>query len=301
MLQLIHVDGKGTALLGCTCTGVLLYGLKHIKSVLGWGHLLRAFSSFPCANPEQKHCRSCFNAASFDFNEPWMLAVLVLILSAPPAAADTMCVDAGSVPSYTVQTSRALCSAPSSTRVTFNGVPCGPNNALVQWNTMAPTGCTSYTRSTLDVKQQADWLGQCGVPPFQIMGMPTRVCGRFPGGSNPQPPANPPPANPPPANPPPANPPGGGTGKLPSTPLMSGESTGNWGMATVGALDGSRNVVDPRAAIAATGFKVVVVDTGAEQSHPDLNVVEFIDFWDQQGSSYFRKDGNGHGTHVSGK
>ncbi|KAF6256959.1 peptidase S8/S53 domain-containing protein [Scenedesmus sp. NREL 46B-D3] len=215
---------------------------------------------------------------------------------------DASCVDASRVASYTVQTSQPLCSDARSTRVTFQGVPCGPNNALVQWNTMSPVGCSSYARARLDVKQQADWLGQCGVPPFQITGMPTRICGRVPGGgSTPTPPpANPPAANPPPANPPPANPPGDSTGKLPTTPLMSGESTANWGMATIGALDASRNVIDPRAAIAATGFKVVVIDTGAEQSHPDLNVVEFVDFMDRQGSSYFNRDGNGHGTHVAG-
>jgi subtilisin family serine protease len=85
------------------------------------------------------------------------------------------------------------------------------------------------------------------------------------------------------------------------TQLASGESTANWGMATIGTVDASRNIVDPRAAIAATGLKVVVIDTGAEQSHPDLNVVEFIDFWDKQGSSFFNRDGNGHGTHVSGE
>lgn len=89
---------------------------------------------------------------------------------------------------------------------------------------------------------------------------------------------------------------------LPRTALLSGESTQNWGMAVIGELDTATNsVTDARSAIAATGFKVVLIDTGAEASHPDLNVVEFVDFWDQPGSAYYGVDGNGHGTHVTGE
>lgn len=40
--------------------------------------------------------------------------------------------------------------------------------------------------------------------------------------------------------------------------------------------------------------------TGAEMTHPDLNIVEFVDFVDSPGSANYKKDGNGHGTHVAG-
>jgi hypothetical protein len=35
---------------------------------------------------------------------------------------------------------------------------------------------------------------------------------------------------------------------------------------------------------------------GADPSHPDLNVVEFIDLVDSPGSPLYNKDGNGHGA-----
>jgi hypothetical protein len=60
-------------------------------------------------------------------------------------------------------------------------VPCGPNNALIQWNKLTPgSQCQAVDRTSTaaDLKRQADWLGQCGVPPHHIQGMPTSICGR---------------------------------------------------------------------------------------------------------------------------
>lgn len=61
-----------------------------------------------------------------------------------------------------------------------------------------------------------------------------------------------------------------------------------------------KTTLDVTAAAKETDFKVVVIDTGSEQKHPDLNIVEFVDFVDAEGSTYHGKDGNGHGTHVAG-
>lgn len=58
--------------------------------------------------------------------------------------------------------------------------------------------------------------------------------------------------------------------------------------------------MDVTAAAAATGFKVAVIDTGSDPTHPDLNVVEFKDFVDASDSAWYKKDGNGHGSHVAG-
>ncbi len=152
------------------------------------------------------------------------------------------------------------------------------------------TSCRSVRRDTLDAKQAADWLGQCGVPPFQLSGLPTRVCGRLPGGGSPPglPPPPPPPPTPPPSGPSPppgpAPPPPPGSGRLPRVQLASGETRNNWGLARVGALDTATNtVLDPRAALTSSRMLVAVIDTGVEMSHPDLNVVEFIDNIDTPG------------------
>lgn len=168
---------------------------------------------------------------------------------------------ASNVGNYVVQTSNPICSDSRSNRVTWQGVPCGPGNALIQWNAMSPTGCTAYSRSSLNQKMQSDWLGKCGVPPLLISGMPTRICGRVPPGGSPGTPTNPP-ASPPPA-PTPTPPSGGVAGPLPAAALRSGERLDNWGMAKVGAYDSSKGTtVDPSARIAATGAKIAVIDTG---------------------------------------
>jgi subtilisin family serine protease len=69
-------------------------------------------------------------------------------------------------------------------------------------------------------------------------------------------------------------------------------------MARVGALSPSKTIVNPDAALAATGMKVVVIDTGVDSSHPDLNVEAFVDLVDSPGSTYYKRDGNGHGEHC---
>lgn len=157
-----------------------------------------------------------------------------------------------------------MCSDPRSNQVLFQGVPCGPNNALTQWNVMSPTGCTAYSRSSVNEKVASDWLGKCGVPPLLVTGMPTRICGRLPPGSAPAPPppaTNPPPR--PPSTPAPNPPPSGSPGRLPSAPLAGGERLDNWGMSKIGAYDRSaKSVLDARSAIASTGIKVAVIDTG---------------------------------------
>ncbi len=43
------------------------------------------------------------------------------------------------------------------------------------------------------------------------------------------------------------------------------------------------------------------MDTGVERTHPDLNVVEFVDFVDAEGAADHNADGHGHGTHVGGE
>jgi hypothetical protein len=207
-----------------------------------------------------------------------------------PAAADSPCAEASAVSNYRVDLSRALCST-GSPKATFKGVPCGPNGALIQWNHMAPAGCLTVDRSTADPKSIADWIGQCGVPPQQITGLPTRVCGRVPGGS--ERPAQEDPETPPngdgdngstnPTPPPVA--------KIPRMAIKSGESA-NWGVGRVGAYDKiARTVPDVVAAAKAAKYVVAVVDTGVDAAHPDLEVAEFVDFVDAPGKSFNKKDG----------
>jgi hypothetical protein len=145
-------------------------------------------------------------------------------------------------------------------------------------------------RSTADPKSIADWIGQCGVPPQQITGIPTRVCGRVPGGSEQ-------PAQEDPESPPDnsgdngSNRPTPPTAKIPRTTIKSGESA-NWGVGRVGAYDKSaRTVPDVATAAKAAKYVVAVVDTGVDAAHPDLEVVEFVDYVDAPGKTYHKKDG----------
>jgi hypothetical protein len=94
-----------------------------------------------------------------------------------PLAVSDACVEVGSLPSYSIELSSGLCPARGSHSVTFKGTPCGPGNSLVQWQAMSAPACgTTLARESLDPKQQADWVGQCGVPPMQISGLPTKIC-----------------------------------------------------------------------------------------------------------------------------
>lgn len=93
-------------------------------------------------------------------------------------AVSDACVEAGSLNAYSVHLSSGLCPARGSQTITLKGTPCGPSNSLVQWEALSAPACgTVLSRATLDPKQQADWVGQCGVPPMQISGLPTKICG----------------------------------------------------------------------------------------------------------------------------
>lgn len=93
------------------------------------------------------------------------------------SAVSDACVEAGSLNAYSVHLSSGLCPARGSQTITFRGVPCGPGNSLVQWEALSAPACgAELSRATLDPKQQADWVGQCGVPPMQISGLPTKIC-----------------------------------------------------------------------------------------------------------------------------
>eukprot|EP00775_Hariotina_reticulata_P000575 gene575-854_t len=218
------------------------------------------------------------------------------------------CVEEATLPQTVFRLTASLC---GSTSVRYEGVSCGPNNALIQWNKLKPgSRCQAVDRAATarDLKKQADWLGQCGVPPYQIKGIPTRVCGRVPteGSNGTTPPPNPPPGGgngtTPPPNPPPA--PSNGSAQLPIVPVLPGEASATtlWGMSRIGTYNATGNtVVDISAAMAESGMKVVVMDTGIEMTHPDLNVVDFVDLVNPNpGDPLYKIDGNGHGTHVAG-
>jgi hypothetical protein len=157
----------------------------------------------------------------------------------------------------------------------------------VQWQRFNPSGCTARSRSGMrNMQQQAEWLGQCGVPPYQAKGLPTRVCGA----------AVTPPSSPPSSSTPPSPNPGDvavpGPSPNPSsvvpvgrTALQVGESV-SWGMGRVGAYDSSMNsVVDASAAIAASKAFVVTIDTGCDRSHPDLKCEALVDLVDSSSSA----------------
>lgn len=94
------------------------------------------------------------------------------------SAVSDACVEAGSLSAYSVHLSNGLCPVRGSQTITFRGVPCGPGNSLVQWEALSAPACgAELSRTALDPKQQADWVGQCGVPPMQISGLPTTICG----------------------------------------------------------------------------------------------------------------------------
>jgi subtilisin family serine protease len=66
-----------------------------------------------------------------------------------------------------------------------------------------------------------------------------------------------------------------------------------WGITKIGATTSSQ--VSGNGSGAVTNVDAYVIDTGIDGSHPDLNVIDSVNF--AQGPN---KDCNGHGTHVSG-
>lgn len=69
------------------------------------------------------------------------------------------------------------CRDGNSTRLRFRGMRCGPGLGFVQWSTVAMldgAACT-FARSGIDRKSNADWVGGCGVTPYNIP-MPAVVC-----------------------------------------------------------------------------------------------------------------------------
>ncbi|KAF8063723.1 Subtilisin BL [Scenedesmus sp. PABB004] len=208
-----------------------------------------------------------------------------------------------------------------STALALFGERCGPSLDKFRW-----TGIFAYTPATgqqvggclylrsreRNATALGMYFGDCGVPPSLFVGVPTNVCPETAGRRHPCPRVRPaagraaaaaagrPAAAGAGAAGAAAAGPAPGPAPLPVGPLLPGESRANWGLARIGAYDSiAGTTINPDAAIAASGIKSVVIDTGVE-SHPDINVVEFIDLWDQPGSTYYGRDGNGHGTHVAG-
>lgn len=133
-------------------------------------------------------------------------------------------------------------------------------------------------------------IGQCGVSPQQIAGLPTRICGRVPGDAA-DPSQAPTDSTSPPSGNDGNNTPNPQLGKMPVVPVKAGESA-NWGVGRVGAYDRSaKTAVDITAAVQASGYKVAILDTGVDAGHPDLHVVEFMDIADTPAGQYYKKDG----------
>jgi subtilisin family serine protease len=66
-----------------------------------------------------------------------------------------------------------------------------------------------------------------------------------------------------------------------------------WGIAKVGATTSSTGAGNGSGSV--TGVSVYVLDTGIDTTHPDLSVVQHVNF-----AGGPNKDCNGHGTHVAG-
>lgn len=158
-----------------------------------------------------------------------------------PTVSDA-CVEAGSLAAYSVQLSTGLCPTRGAETVIFRGVPCGPASSLVQWEALSAPACgANLARATLDPKQQADWVGQCGVPPMQISGLPTKICGSASTMATGQRPRRIRSVVAPPHLPMPAD--GADASavhplSLARTDMAKGESSTNWGMGRIGARDG---------------------------------------------------------------
>ena len=77
------------------------------------------------------------------------------------------------------------CGGVATSEAVFRGVRCGPGLRWVRWSSITlPEGARGcrFSRSSTDLRWNAQWLGQCGVPPQYNTAMPTRVCADAGGG-----------------------------------------------------------------------------------------------------------------------
>ncbi len=77
-------------------------------------------------------------------------------------------------------------------------------------------------------------------------------------------------------------------------PIGTAAQTIDWGISKINADVSSARSGDGTGTV--TGVNVYVIDTGVEQSHPDLNVVNHVSFFPDEVNA----DCNGHGTGVAG-
>ncbi|KAI8472286.1 MAG: hypothetical protein J3K34DRAFT_457915, partial [Monoraphidium minutum] len=71
------------------------------------------------------------------------------------------------------------CGGVSTSGATYRGMRCGPGMRYVRWSSVTlPDGGRScrFSRNSSDLRWNAQWLGQCGVPPQFNMALPARVC-----------------------------------------------------------------------------------------------------------------------------
>ena len=209
------------------------------------------------------------------------------------------------------------CGGASTRAAVFRGIRCGPGQRWVRWSSVTlpegGKGCR-FSRSATDLRWNAQWLGQCGVPPQFSLGLPSRVCAEArvaPSPSPPPPSSSDPPAQSPlleagpapapvaPPPPPPAGPLDGASvpkaaRRLARAALLPGETVRNdmrrMGVVEAGAVPDFANL----------GVAVAVVDTGVDRRHPDLNVVGGRCLVANDARRDPFEDGLGHGTHVAG-
>jgi hypothetical protein len=72
------------------------------------------------------------------------------------------------------------CGGVSTRAAAYRGMRCGPGLRWVRWSSVTlPEGgrACRFSRNNTDLRWNAQWLGQCGVPPQFAMALPARVCG----------------------------------------------------------------------------------------------------------------------------
>lgn len=110
---------------------------------------------------------------------------------------------------------------------------------------------------------------------------------------SPKPQISPSPAPLPSCSPRPSSPPAAGPVPVVAVP---GEAAAPWGMVRTGAFSlAARTVADVSKLLTGPNRNmfVAVVDTGIDESHPDLVVAGIVDYADLPGSLYYKKDGHG--------